>query len=181
MKSRPSKLDAHAERLDEWYFVRNLSHEEVQKQLIQDNVSVSLSRLSDWRSARESERLQDKLLIGIATGAQQTRDVDAAFEKNPAPEFEMLIKLLKVVILQLHTKATESPGLLELANQLTATVLNALSAKTKAELEKQKLSIQERRVKLLEEKARAFDQAKEVVSLQLSAEEQRARLKEILK
>ena len=49
------------------------------------------------------------------------------------------------------------------------------------DLNVKKVSLDERKLVLLEKKAAAFDQAKEVIESQLSPEEQKARLKEILK
>jgi len=49
------------------------------------------------------------------------------------------------------------------------------------DLNVKKVALDERKLALLEKKAAAFDQAKEVIESKLSPEEQKARLKEILK
>lgn len=59
--------------------------------------------------------------------------------------------------------------------------LDQVSAKTRFEIEKQKLGQSERKIALLEKKAAQLDQVKGVVNSQLSPEEQKQRLKEILK
>lgn len=121
------------------------------------------------------------MLSQIASGARQHHEVQKSFEKNPAPELETLIKLHRVLIMQLSTQAVEDPELLKLTDQLTRTVMEFISGQTKHGLEQQKISLAERRVSLLEKKAAAFDAAKEVFTSTLSPEEQRQRLKEILR
>lgn len=58
---------------------------------------------------------------------------------------------------------------------------NERFGKTKAAQKERQLDQQDRKIKLLEKKAAAFDQAKQVVDSKLTPEEQRQRLKEILK
>ena len=181
MKERQSKLDAHAARLDQWFGVEKQSIEYVREQLAQDGVAVSASRLSEWWSARQSQLMQERQLSMIASGARQCKDVEKQFAENASPQMDMLMALHRVLILNLSTAATADSKLLKLVNETMYPVLQYESGRTKAELEKQKLDLAARRVKLLEEKAKAFDQAKEVVALQLSPEEQKRRLKEILK
>lgn len=59
--------------------------------------------------------------------------------------------------------------------------LKERTARTKATFEERKISISERKVKLLEEKAAQAEAAKEVINSTMTPEQQRARLKEILK
>ena len=60
-------------------------------------------------------------------------------------------------------------------------VLAKRSGESQAKLKTRQLDIQERRVALLETKAKQADAAKDVINSNLSPEEQRQRLKEILK
>jgi hypothetical protein len=59
--------------------------------------------------------------------------------------------------------------------------LNERKAKTKAGFEREKIDLQKRKLVLLEKKAAQADAAKEVINSALSPEDQRARLKEILR
>ncbi|MDE2102215.1 MAG: hypothetical protein KGL39_33525 [Patescibacteria group bacterium] len=154
--------------------------DEIQSWLKAEGCTVSLAGLSRWLESARQRRLQSRLLSDIASGARQSQQVERAFSKNPAPEFETLIKLHRVLTLQLSTQGRANPELLPLADQFTKTILAAISAKSKADLESRKLGLQERRVSLLEKKAAAFDAAKKVLTdADLSAEEREQRIKEI--
>ena len=158
-KEQKSKLDPFAEGLDEWLGILKMTLAEAQAELAKDGCHVSLSRLSSWWEARCSANLQEKLLAQIAAGASQCKDVEKTFADNPAPQMETIIKLHRVLIMQLSTQSQSNPALLQLADQLTRTALEFASGQTKAELEKQKIALANRRVKLLEQKAAAYDRA----------------------
>jgi hypothetical protein len=118
MKQRASKLDQYAERLDE-LFMQGQPLKAGQEALAALGVKVSLSRLSDWWSARQTQRLQDRLMVQITSGARQCQEVEQAFGKNPAPELETIIKLHRVLALQLATTAAADPAMIELAERAT--------------------------------------------------------------
>lgn len=158
-KERQSKLDAHAERLDEWFGIENKTLAEVQAQLALDGCSVSLSRLADWWRDRSGALMRERQLAMIASGAAQVKQVNKEFGINPAPELATLVNLHQVLILSLSTQASADPKLLKLVNEMMYPVLQFTSAQTKARLEEKKISIAERRVELLEKKAAAFDRA----------------------
>ena len=119
MKEKPSKLDAHAERLDEWFGVEKKTLAEVRDQLKRDGCSVSLSRLSGWWSARQGHLQEAMLLAQITNGARQCREVEQQFSTNPAPELETIIKLQRVLIMKLSVQANADPELIELVARLT--------------------------------------------------------------
>lgn len=160
-KEKKSKLDAHAERLDEWFGVQKLTLKEVQAQLLQDGISVSESRLSEWWQRRQSQLLQERQLAMIASGARQCKEVEKEFARSDAPELDTLIKLHRVLILSISTQANADPSLLKLVNEMMHPVLQFTAGQTKARLEEQKIALANRRVELLEKKAAAFDRAKE--------------------
>lgn len=118
MKTRPSKLDAHAARLTEW-FQEGMTIKAAQAQLKLDGCSVSTGRLSEWWDARQSSMQEEQLLRQIATGANQCREVEKAFGENPAPELQTIIKLQRVLILKISTQANANPELIELVARLT--------------------------------------------------------------
>lgn len=163
MKSRKSKLDPYGDRLDELE-AQGKTLAEMVAELAAAGCAVSAGRLSGFLSARRSARQQAMLLAQITNGARQVKDVESAFAKNPAPAIETLIKLHRVMILQLSTQAADNPDLLKLTDQLTRTVMEFIAGETKAKLESGKLALAERRVQLLEQKAAAYDQMKAAVS-----------------
>lgn len=118
MKQKPSKLDAYAGRLEEW-FLQGKSLAEAREQLKLDGVSVSLSRLSVWWQQRQSAKAEEQLLAQIASGARQCKEVEAAFAEHPAPELDTIIRLHRVLIMKLSTQAHADPSLLELVARLT--------------------------------------------------------------
>jgi len=173
MKPRPSILDAHAEQLAEWELAgRTLA--QMQTDLAAAGCTVSLSRLSDYLARQRSARLQSDLLKQIASGAAQVKTVEAEFARNPAPELDTLIRLYRVLILKLSTLSGADPGLMELATGMTRQALDfekLLVKRSELELNRDKF----------EALKRQNEAAKEVVNSTLSPEEQRQRLKEILK
>lgn len=179
MKEKPSKLDAYTDRLDEWFGIEKRPLKEVQEQLRLDGCSVSCSRLGEWWSRRQGRRLEEQLFTTIASGGRMSRELDAAFAKNPAPEIEQLIAVTKTLVMSLQVQGSANPELLKLADSMHQTVLSYLTAKTKAEIEGKKLDLAERRVRLLEEKAKQADQAKEVTESGLTPEEKLLKMKQI--
>ncbi len=175
MKARASKLDAHAERLTEW-FLEGKSLKEAQEQLKLDGCSVSLGRLSEWWQSRQSAMQEEQLLKQIASGAQQCKEVEKQFAESPAPEFDTLIRLHRVLILKLSTQGHADPEMLELVNRMMKPVLVfARLQQTSAQIK-----LDERRVTLLEEKAKLADQAQGVMGDAALTEEQRtARMREL--
>lgn len=133
--------------------------EELRAWLKGEGVTVALSTLADFVSQLLSQRERDQLLDRITSGASQVREVEERFKDNPAPELETVIKIYRVLILQLSTSGQTDPELLKLANRLTQTIMDFISGQTKARLEEQKLAIADRRTKLLEKKADAYDRA----------------------
>lgn len=122
MKQKPSKLDAYAERLDEW-FSGGMTLDQAKEQLRLDGCSVSRSRLGEWWSARLQGKQEDALLRQIATGARQCQEVERELGKNPAPDMNLLMGLHRVLILKLTTGATNNPEMLELVNRMMKPVI----------------------------------------------------------
>ncbi|HEV2207317.1 MAG TPA: hypothetical protein VG167_00965 [Verrucomicrobiae bacterium] len=175
MKEKPSKLDAYAERLDEWFGEKKMTLEAVREQLRLDGCTVSISRLGEWWSQRQSRRLQDRLLEQIASGARQCQDVEKALGKSGAPELNTLIKLHRVLILKLSTEGNADPEKLELVNRMMREVQKFARLEQLAEQNK----LEARRLDLLERKAALADQAKEVTESALTPEEKQLKLKQI--
>jgi hypothetical protein len=130
-KKFKSKLDQYAETLLAMDGEKK-TLADMQAWLKEEGVTVSQGQLSKFLSALRSERQQASLLESIVLGARQVKEVNRRFEKNPAPELESLIKLLRVSILQLATQAQANPELLKLVDQLTRTVMEFVSGQTKA-------------------------------------------------
>ena len=144
-KQKASKLDQYAETLLEMDDQKK-TLVEIQTWLKAEGVTASTGRLSEFLESLRSSRRETILLSQITSGARQTAEVEAAFQKNPAAELETLVKLHRVLILNLTTKGVANPEFLKLADQMTNTVLSFFSAKTKG-------AHKEREVTLAEAKA----------------------------
>ena len=141
-KQRESKLDQHAATLAEMELAKKTLAEMV-AWLKEEGITCSLSTLSRFLESQRSRRLQSSLLAQIASGAQQCKEVEKEFGKNPAPELETLIKLHRVLILNLTTQGNADPELLKLADQLTRTALEFVSGRTKAAFKERELTLAE--------------------------------------
>lgn len=175
MKSKPSKLDAYAERLDTWFGIDKKSLAEVQEQLRLDGCAVSLSRLSDWWATRLKEKMQAALLGQITSGARQIQEVEKALGKSGAPELETLMKLHRVLIFKMSSQGNADSEMLELVGSMMKAVMQYERLK---QYEKQN-KLDERRVELLEKRAELAFQAQEVTESKLTAEEKQQRMREI--
>ena len=175
MKAKVSKLDPYAERLQEW-FLGGKTLVEAQGLLGADGCSVSLGRLSEWWSSRQSWIQGEQLIQQITSGANQCREVEAAFGAHPAPELETVIKLHRVLAMQFATRANVDPKMMEQAERATKMVLEFAKL-----LEKRRVTdLDERRVKLLEQKSALADAATGVMGDKALSEEQRAaRMREL--
>ena len=123
-KRRPNKLDQYAAPLAEMELAgKTLA--QMQAWLKEDGVSASMGGLSTFLAQLRDTRLQDKLLAQIASGARQCRDVEKEFGEHPAPALETLIKLQRVILLNLSTQANANPAMLDLIGNSFKAVLTA--------------------------------------------------------
>jgi len=123
-KRRESKLDEHVEQLDEWFGSQELTLEEARKRLAEAGCAVSLGRLSDWRRGRQWERCRRQLLEQIAAGARHCQEVEKEFGQHTPPELATLIKLHRVLILQLSAQAEGQPEAVRLVTALMKPVMD---------------------------------------------------------
>ena len=103
-KRNQSKLEHHAEQLDEWFGQDASTLAEARARLGKLGCPVTPARLSEWRRAREWKRTREQLLNQIAEGARHCAEVEREFGKNPPPELETLIKLHRVMVLQFSSQ-----------------------------------------------------------------------------
>ena len=157
-KQKPSKLDPFAES------IRALDKEgkklsEILAWLKDEGCEVSIGRLSEYLESLRQLESEHRIYTLIASGARMNQELDKAYQENPAPDIARLITITKSLVMSLQVKGAADPKLLGLANSMQQTVLNYTTGQTRAALEEKKLSIQDRRTKLLEKKAEAYDRA----------------------
>jgi hypothetical protein len=116
----------------------------------------------------------------LLTGSNLAHDADAVLKQNPAPSLDTIVQIFQVIIMQLTVQGTTDPDLLKLADQLARTAIGFTSGRARTGLEQQRLSVQERRVTLLEKKAAQADATDNVlVDARLSDAERQQRIREI--
>jgi hypothetical protein len=144
-KAKPSKLDQFTEQLDEWFLytapAKTLAF--AQEELRKDGCRVSLSQLSRWWEARQETLREEKLLGQITNGAGACKAVEKQFGEAPPPELDTLIKLHRVLVMQMSTQAATNPEMIKLADQGLRTVMEYVSGKTKAAQKERELTLAE--------------------------------------
>jgi hypothetical protein len=132
-KKIESKLDRYAEALAE--MERDTKTlKEMQAWLADEGVAVDQSTISRFLESQRQLLLQEKLLGQIASGAKQCQEVEKEFGEHPAPELETLIKLQRVILLNLSTQANANPEMLELIGNSFKAVLTAEKLKLQREV-----------------------------------------------
>ena len=205
-KPQPSKLDPHAELLDAWLRPaseggQGITYTDALQRLDGLGTHSSLSRLSAWWTKHRALQAQDALLEKIGATAEFITKIKSQLAGvDIADELKTLIKLLQRLVFALSAQAEHDPDLLKLANNMLQRVVDYArdqaraaaiaqaaaaderrAAATAADLELRRaaLALEERRVKLLEDKAAAADQTKSILESPLSPEEKQARIRAI--
>lgn len=145
-KAKPSKLDAHTERLTEW-FTDKKTLAWVRDQLDADGLQVSLSRLSEWWQCRQAQLRREAVSSMVDDYSEFIEAKLKAYDPNADPG-----KIRQFAIDELIKKgrATEDDALtLDAARMQLAEV----TAKTRAKIEQAKIEQGARRIHLLEQKA----------------------------
>jgi hypothetical protein len=142
MKAK-SRLETHAEQLEEWFAAEDVTEQEAQARLAKLGCRVSLTQLRQWRERRESRRLQEELLEQIAQGAKHCAELEKEFGQSPPPGIETLLKVYRVLVLKVSNEANGRPELLRLAAGLMRPVLEW--AKMDEQRKERELAEQKRR------------------------------------
>ncbi len=178
-KPKSSKLDQFAETLADME-KQNRTLAQMVEWLRGEGVTVSTSRLSDFLSDLRQEKVEQQLFGLIGSGARMNRELDKAYQENPAPDIDQLIRVTKSLVMSLQVKGAADPTMLGLANNMQRTVLDYTSGKAKFALEERKLDQQDRKIVLLEKKAAAFDTAKGILeNKELTEDQRKARMREV--
>jgi hypothetical protein len=174
---RESKLDKFAKELDQWLTPKKLGGDGIKfaqaaSRLSEHGCSVAASTIYEWWIKRQDAKEAREMLMLIATGGKQLQQVEDALKRSPVPEMDALLKLFRVLILQLSTQGKANPQLLVLADRMTNTVMEFISGQTKAKFKEREVSLAERKAadakKTEQEKALEFclDEAKEFPKVQ---------------
>jgi hypothetical protein len=174
-KKRASKLDQYATVLAEME-AAGKTLVDMQAWLKQEGCTAALGSISAFLSHQRSQRLQSSLLQQIASGAQQCKEVEKQFGSNPAPEVDTLIKLHRVLILNLTTQGNANPELLDQVNALMKPVLDF----AKLNLKREELDLSKEKFEHLKAMADKGERTDKVLSdAELTPEQRAQRIKEI--
>lgn len=156
------------EALEGWLFEENLSYDAALERLHLD-FGVRSSRSGLERFYRRAS--QRRLLERIASNASAANEIESEFAKNPAPVPQAVVKLVTQLAFEEITagKAMDKEFIVKLTK---LAVDSGLKAK--------KLELDQRKIELLEAKARQAEQAKEALGdSKLTAEEREKRMRQI--
>lgn len=173
--SRLGKLPEHQrEVLKRWFFEENLSHEEVSKRCWLDfSVRVSPTAVREYRQHLEVERRElrwQERLASIAAGSQQANAINAEFNRHQGAFSSATVKLLTQESFEALVQGGWDPENLVKFTKLAI----------ESELKAKKLELDERRIALLEERAKQAEEAKQALgNEELSEEEKQQRLRQI--
>ncbi len=87
----------------------------------------------------------EHLLAQLAEAARQCQELEAQFGRHPAPELETIIKLHRVLVLNLSLEAEQAPELLKLVKDLMKPIMDWAQLQEKSrqrELAEKKLEAQ---------------------------------------
>lgn len=123
-KPRESKFTAHAATIVEWFEREpELRLVDAVERLAKLGVKATPGEVSRLLARHRDSQDRDRMLYGIATGAEKCRELDAAFASNPAPELAVLIKLLKNLIINLNLNPETPQDIIDRATSLMKPVL----------------------------------------------------------
>ncbi len=142
--NRPSKLDQHKERLDEWFFLsepRKLLRE-AREELRKDGFSVSLDALSRWVQRREKER--DREIVGDVLN-DWSEEFEATLKQYIPGATQDATRQAAIAFLRNKGLATGNDKLALLAIDREQ---QEISGRTKAKFKERELAIAEVRLRL---------------------------------
>ena len=168
MKTRPSKLDPHAEKIREWELA-NRTLEQMAADLAALGCEVSLGRLSSYLARQRRERTlresRTSLFGMIADGTKSNRELDKVFAENPAPELNRLVQVTKALVLDLKIQAVQPDGTLDAQKiEIASSLFREITEVLKLDAKRKDQELDERKIAVMEKKASAFDQVKAAVN-----------------
>jgi hypothetical protein len=157
--------------LEGWLFNDNLSYTDAAKKLWEDfNVRVSPSSLSSFWQECSQRRLLDR----IASSGVKVNEAVGQFRKSQAQTLEAMEGMVGTIAFEKSMKDGD-----EFDPKTIANFTSLMIEIKKLAIKEAELSLDQRRVILLEKKAKQADDAAEIVESKLSPEEKQKKLKSI--
>jgi hypothetical protein len=157
-KERPSRLAPFEEPLFAMDAAKN-TLAEMQQWLSDQGVTVSCQGISKFLISRRKRRWQRETLALIATGRQNIESAKPAFQANPEPDLDTLIKLSRVIIFEHAAQLDVGRRSTGVAVQIDKMVQTYITRHAKLESRKKEFDLAERRLALREASLREKQQA----------------------
>jgi len=141
-----------------------------------DSSSPEVTALAD---DVDSPGSQERMLELISNCSVHCRELDRAFKKNPPPELDTLVKVFKTLIYSLAVDGAKDTKKIVLADKLSHTAMEFITVQARVEHKKVELDQAERKLQLMEKKAKAFDEAQAVQKRKMTPEEKEAEWRRI--
>lgn len=123
-KPRPSKLSPHRDDILAWFEAEpTLRLADACARLGERGVKCTPGELSIYLRRHREHEDREKMLFGVASGAEKCRELDEAFKANPAPQLAIIIGILKNLIINLNLNPDTPPEILERATALLKPVV----------------------------------------------------------
>jgi hypothetical protein len=160
--------------LDRWMREENLSYKDAVSRLWKDfNVTTSRSALQRWWEQRENDRSRTEALERISQAAHNAKVLQKRFDENPSPLSAVSMNLVCQKAFEELMKGKIDVDAVESLLRL------ALSAQDQ-ELKARKVEQDERKLKLMEAKAKQADEAEKTLGdSKLTTEEREKRMRQI--
>jgi DNA-binding phage protein len=173
-KPRENKFTPHAEEILGWFEAEpELRLRDAVERIAALGVRCTRGELSTFLARHRDQDERDRMLMGIASGAEKCRELDEAFAANPAPELALIVKLLKTLVINMGLNPQTPADLYDRAIKL----LKPVTEFAKLEAKREDLKLAERRVAILEQRE---SKAREIIGDQtLTPEQQTAKFREI--
>jgi hypothetical protein len=145
IKARPSKLAPFEEPLFQMEVARK-TLAEMRQWLSGQGVTVSTMAVSKFLARRRERRWQAEILEQIVNGQQPLAQAQRAFQNQPEPELDTLIKLSRLFVFEHATKLMTGPEFAAQSSKTTKMVLNYISRQAKLGIKKSEIALAEKKL-----------------------------------
>jgi hypothetical protein len=144
-KARPSKLAPFEETLFAMEVARK-TLAEMRQWLGGHGVTVTIVAISKFLASRRKLRWQAEILGQIVNGLQPVAQAKSAFQNQPDPDLDTLIKLSRIFIFEQATKLMTGPEYAAQSSKTTKMVLNYINSQAKQGIRKSEIALAEKKL-----------------------------------
>jgi hypothetical protein len=145
IKARPSRLAPFEATLFAMEAERK-TLAQMRQWLAGQGVTVSLMAISKFLTSRRELRWQAEMLGRIVNGQEPVEKVGTAFQTQPEPALETLIKLSRLLVFERATKTMTGPEFEAQHSKTTSMVVNYLRQQDRLGIKKSEIALAEKRL-----------------------------------